>query len=561
MIAMLALNALVVTVLLGGTALATALLGRRSAAERHWLLAVAIAAALAAPALRIAVPDIVAVELPPWTTPAPTPIEAPTPALPGVDGVTASFEMALPASARTPNPIAVLPWVWLVGVGWAAGRLIAALVRLRSIARAATPVDGGVWRTECDALCRTLGLATPVRLLHSAHPSLLATWGSRRPVIVLPHAARSWPPDQVQVVLAHELAHVVRGDWRHQLLGEALRVLHWFNPLAWRICRLLRVESERASDDAVLALGIAAPVFADHLVALARQLRPPVTWMPAPAMVRPSSLEGRVSAMLDPSIVRRPTSARSRGVIAAAVCTGAMLVATLGAVAQFSTLRGAVTDPMGRRLPGATVVLVNPATASRYEVRSDPAGRFELVGLPAATYRLEVRSPGFRNHAEDVSVSGDSERTLQLTVGMLEETITVREGGEPAPEPDEATLARRAAARQRAGDRQQRALAACASGPTTTAGGNLLPPLKIVDVRPAYPEPLRPAGVTGIVTMQAVIDTTGHVREVRDVRAPHPGLESAAVEAVRGWEFTPTLLNCQAIEVEMRVTVNFSAAP
>ena len=560
MIATLAVDALVVALLLGLTAMATVLLRRRSAAERHWLLAASAAAALLVPAIRATVPDRFAVAVPLPTTAAAIQSQVtPTPS----DGgdVTAWFEVALPAPATTPTPITVLPWLWLAGVGLAGGRLTAALTRLRVIARDATPVEDGIWRSLCDELCRTLGLATPVRLLHSADPSLLATWGWRRPVIVVPTTALAWPPDRVRVVLAHELAHVARDDWRRQLLGEVLRALHWFNPLAWRVCRLLRAESERASDDAVLALGIPAPVFADHLVTLARQLRPAAAWMPAPAMVRPSSFEGRVSAMLDPSIVRRPTSPRSRGLIAAAVIAATTLVATLGAVAQFHTVRGTLIDSTGRGLPGATVVLVNPTTASRHEVRSDAAGRFELVGVTAATYRLEVRLLGFRNHVEDVIVHGDVERMLQLAVGTLEETISVAGDGPPAAMPDEATLARRAAARQRASERQQRALATCASGPPTTAGGNILPPLKIVDVRPAYPEALRQSGVAGAVTMQAAIDTTGHVREVRDVRGPHPSLEMSAADAVRAWEFSPTLLNCQAIEVEMRVTVNFATSP
>ncbi len=85
--------------------------------------------------------------------------------------------------------------------------------------------------------------------------------------------------------------------------------------------------------------------------------------------------------------------------------------------------------------------------------------------------------------------------------------------------------------------------------------------MKVVDVRPAYPEHLRPAGVAGTVTMTATIDRTGAVSELRDLSGPHPDLEAAAAEAVRQWEFTATLLNCQPIEVEMRVTVSFSAAP
>ena len=85
--------------------------------------------------------------------------------------------------------------------------------------------------------------------------------------------------------------------------------------------------------------------------------------------------------------------------------------------------------------------------------------------------------------------------------------------------------------------------------------------MKVVHVSPRYPEHLRPAGVRGTVTMRATIDREGEVRQVQDVVASHPDLESPAVEAVRAWKFTATLLNCEPIEVEMTVTVNFSAAP
>ncbi len=91
----------------------------------------------------------------------------------------------------------------------------------------------------------------------------------------------------------------------------------------------------------------------------------------------------------------------------------------------------ASSDPTGRALPGATVVLVNPTTASRHEVRSDATGRFELVGLPPATYRLEARTLGFRTHSEELIVAGDVDRPLQLAVGTLQETITVIGDGQP----------------------------------------------------------------------------------------------------------------------------------
>jgi TonB family protein len=88
-------------------------------------------------------------------------------------------------------------------------------------------------------------------------------------------------------------------------------------------------------------------------------------------------------------------------------------------------------------------------------------------------------------------------------------------------------------------------------------GGNIRAPRKLTDVKPRYPDHLSAAGVGGIVVLNALVDTNGDVSEVSVVRSPNPDLEVAAVEAVRQWQFTSTVLNCVPIEVKMRVTVNF----
>ena len=94
-----------------------------------------------------------------------------------------------------------------------------------------------------------------MQLLQSHHPALLVTWGLGSPKILLPATASAWPADRIRVVLAHELAHVVRHDWLTQISAELLRALYWFNPLVWLAARRLREESERACDDAVLETG------------------------------------------------------------------------------------------------------------------------------------------------------------------------------------------------------------------------------------------------------------------------------------------------------------------
>ena len=90
-------------------------------------------------------------------------------------------------------------------------------------------------------------------------------------------------------------------------------------------------------------------------------------------------------------------------------------------------------------------------------------------------------------------------------------------------------------------------------------GGQILAPMRLTNANPKYPENLRAAGIGGVVTMAALIGTDGNIQDVRAVESPHPDLESAAIEAVRQWQYTPTLLNCVPIEVRMKVTTQFNS--
>ena len=88
-------------------------------------------------------------------------------------------------------------------------------------------------------------------------------------------------------------------------------------------------------------------------------------------------------------------------------------------------------------------------------------------------------------------------------------------------------------------------------------GGNIPPPRKIKDVRPAYPAIAQSARVQGVVIIEATIGPDGRVEDVRVLRSI-PMLDAAATDAVKQWEFTPTMLNGTPVPVIMTVTVNFS---
>jgi TonB family protein len=93
--------------------------------------------------------------------------------------------------------------------------------------------------------------------------------------------------------------------------------------------------------------------------------------------------------------------------------------------------------------------------------------------------------------------------------------------------------------------------------PAARAGGAIVPPRKTRDVRPVYPEPLRQRRVQGEVLLEAVISPSGCVTGIKVVRGVEPGLDIAALHAVTGWRFTPTLLDGVPVPVIMTVTVTF----
>lgn len=88
-------------------------------------------------------------------------------------------------------------------------------------------------------------------------------------------------------------------------------------------------------------------------------------------------------------------------------------------------------------------------------------------------------------------------------------------------------------------------------------GGTIKAPVKIRDAQPAYPSMAVAARIEGIVIIDATIGVDGRVLDVRLLR-PLPFLDQAALDAVRQWQFTPTLLNGVPVPVLMTVTVRFT---
>ena len=95
-----------------------------------------------------------------------------------------------------------------------------------------------------------------------------------------------------------------------------------------------------------------------------------------------------------------------------------------------------------------------------------------------------------------------------------------------------------------------------AKASATRVGGKVKPPTKIKNVTPVYPAAAKSAKVAGVVIIEATIGADGKVIDAKVLRSV-PMLDEAALDAVRQWEFKPTLLNGVPVPVVMTVTVNF----
>ena len=550
------------TILLACAWITVIALRQRSSALRHHVWAAAILASLALPFFALLLPAWHSTTLGNaavlWSPSHANAAGSNSYAIPSifVDAVAAS-------SAFNKLVIAVL-LAWVLGFSFVFVRLAAGLARLAWVSAHAKPLFDEDWMRAVLELSQFHKLARSVRLLQCGSSlAMPLTWGILRPVIVLPSGAAHWTEDRRRVVLSHELAHIARHDWLLQICAELARCFYWFHPLVWLAAARLRQESERASDDAVLRSGIAPSHYASQLLDLARTLENSGrAWSTALAIARPSNLERRFAAMLNPSLNRRHLSPKAKFLIPLLALCALVPLAALRLPGQnlAGKFTGTILDPSGGAVPYATIVMTNhkantcapslalpPCTVDM--TTSDADGNFVFKALPAGEYEMKVLKPGFATYLAPQVVldpGRDLAMTAKLNVGSINETVDVQAE----------SSAKSAAAAQ--------ALEAEAKSKATRIriGGNVEAAKVITKVQPIYPESAKDAGVQGTVLLHAVVGMDGRPLQLQVLNSQiNPDLARAAVEAVSQWRYQPTLLNGEPVEIDTTIQVKFSLAP
>jgi beta-lactamase regulating signal transducer with metallopeptidase domain len=152
------------------------------------------------------------------------------------------------------------PWLGEIAFVWFAGVLLAAIrpsMSWRRVRRLRTagvsPVDSSV-QEVLECLFKRLGISRDVEVLQSTLVNSPGVIGHFRPVVLLPLCViTGLSAKQLELVLAHELAHVRRHDYLVNMLQTLVETLFFYHPAVWWLSRQVRNERENCCDDAAMA--------------------------------------------------------------------------------------------------------------------------------------------------------------------------------------------------------------------------------------------------------------------------------------------------------------------
>ena len=306
-------------------------------------------------------PDVVAVEPPPALT---APIAGPTsdfrPVHPrstdavgaeraGVHGIVTHTAGGARGPARS-RVDALLPWLvaaWAAGVLLLSARLFGGWLRARRLSAQGTSPVPDACRAALARLAARLEVRRTVRLFESHLVDVPIAIGWLRPVVLLPATAfTGLTVDQLDAILAHELAHIRRHDYVVNLAQSVIETVLFYHPAVWWVSRQVRREREHCCDDLAVAVCGNREAYARALVGMER-LRHQVPLLAVRA--NGGSLVMRVRRLLSPDPVQPEPAPRW---VASVIALSTAL--TVGAAAGVPAVvtSGPSVDPGATHGPG-----------------------------------------------------------------------------------------------------------------------------------------------------------------------------------------------------------------
>lgn len=159
--------------------------------------------------------------------------------------------------------------IWLLGVAFFTLRLLGGLAYVQHLKSAHVFPMEEKWQRMLQNLTQQVSIKRPVQLMESALVKVPMIIGHLKPIILMPvGVVNVLSPDQVEAILAHELAHIARYDYLLNILQSVIEVLFYFNPGVWWIASRIRTEREHCCDDLAVSLCGDSLNYAKALVAI-----------------------------------------------------------------------------------------------------------------------------------------------------------------------------------------------------------------------------------------------------------------------------------------------------
>ncbi|MEJ8803778.1 M56 family metallopeptidase [Pontibacter sp. H249] len=232
---------------------------------------------------------------------------------------------------------------WLMGLVLMLLRFVGGLAYTQRLRHYKTSPLSEKWQQRLAALRQELGMSKAVRLVESAMVKVPMAIGYTKPVILLPvGAVTGLSQAQVEAILAHELAHILRRDYLFNIIQSVVDIIFFYHPAMWWISGVVRAERENCCDDIAVAVCGSNLTYARALAEL-EAMRMPAG--PALAMAfsgKRNTLLSRIKRLVGQETMR-PTF--TEGFVAALVLVAGLTVFSYGAMASLKQLNEeAVTD-------------------------------------------------------------------------------------------------------------------------------------------------------------------------------------------------------------------------
>ncbi len=225
-----------------------------------------------------------------------------------------------------------LPWivlVWFAGVAACSCRLLMGCVSAAALRRAPQAPVRPEWQQTLDRLIERMHVSRTIRLLATDRVDSPSVVGWLRPVILAPAGVLcGLEPEQVEALLAHELAHIRRHDYPVNVLQGIAESLLFYHPAVWWISSQIRTEREHCCDDLAVAASGDVLVYARALAEL-ESMRP--AHFKVALSANDGSLLRRIRRLINPVAANRRSGSGAVWSLAALLLLGIAGVALTGA--------------------------------------------------------------------------------------------------------------------------------------------------------------------------------------------------------------------------------------